>query len=101
LVDGTSAPSVTGAADHPRSGGPHLHDIDQTDGLSPCVLERTVVYVTSLPEPSSPDDIVTDLVEYLVLVLSGPHALPDVGPRARQDPHVLGTSEHRLQVRDL
>jgi Family of unknown function (DUF6325) len=71
---------VTGAVDHPRSGGPHLPDIDQTDGLSLCVPERTVVYVTSLPEPSSPDDIVTDLVEYLVLVLPGPHALPDVGP---------------------
>ena len=36
--------------------------------------------MSSSPEPTRPDDIATDLVEYLVLVVPGLHALADVGP---------------------
>ncbi len=36
--------------------------------------------VTSSSEPTRRNDIATDLVEYLVLVIPGPHALASVGP---------------------
>ena len=39
-----------------------------------------MVNVTSSSEPTRRDDIATDLVEYLVMVIPGPHALASVGP---------------------
>ena len=43
-------------------------------------VKRSVVNVTSSSEPTRRHDIATDLVEYLVLVIPGPHALASVGP---------------------
>jgi hypothetical protein len=65
--------------DHPRSGGPHLAEIGHT-GVWPPGVERSVVNVTSSSEPTRRNDIATDLVEYLVVVIPGPHALASVGP---------------------
>ena len=39
-----------------------------------------MVNVTSSSEPTRRHDIATDLVEYLVLVIPGPHALASIGP---------------------
>ena len=46
--------------------------------------------MSSSPEPTRPDDIATDLVEYLVLVVPDPHALTDVGPELIRIVAVLG-----------